>query len=86
MTLNELRSALQSILQAEQAPDVDWPKVSRLCSHTLAALKREPPDYTDDIVYVFLEDSELRQEDRDYASVQRERLANWLEGSEIISR
>jgi hypothetical protein len=87
MTLNELRSALQAILEAEQATDVDWPRVEQLCRHTLGRLKQHPaPDYTDDFVYVFLEDCELRQEDADYAQVQHERLRNWLEGSEIISR
>ena len=87
MTLNELRSALQAILDAEQAADVDWPKVENLCTRTFGQLKGQPaPDYTDDFVYVFLEDPKFRQEDEDYAQVQRERLRNWLEGSEIISR
>ena len=87
MTLNELRSALQAILDAEQSPDVDWPKVERLCARILGRLKGQPaPDYTDEFVYVFLEDPKLRQEDAEYAQVQRERLRNWLEGSEIISR
>lgn len=87
MTLNELRSALQSILEAEEAPDVDWLEVTRLCSRALKRLKEEPaPDYTDQFVYVYLEDPQLRQEDRDYARVQRERLRNWLEGSKILSR
>jgi hypothetical protein len=87
MTLNELRSALQAILGAERADDVDWPKVKSLCTRTLGQLKGQPaPDYTDDFVYVFLEDPKFRQEDEDYAQVQRERLRNWLEGSEIISR
>lgn len=87
MTLKELRSALQAILEAEQAANVDWHKIERLCRRTLGHLNREPaPDYTDDFVRVFLEDPKLRQEDGDYAQVQRERLRNWLEGSEIISR
>ena len=87
MTLNELRSALQAILEAEQAADVDWPGVEKLCRRTLDHLNRQPaPDYTDDFVHVFLEDSKLRQEDMDYAHLQRQRLRNWLKGSEIISR
>jgi hypothetical protein len=87
MTLNELRSALQAILEAEQVADVDWPRVETLCRQTLYKLNRQPaPDYTDDFVYVFLDDARLRQEDADYARIQRERLRNWLEGSEIISR
>jgi hypothetical protein len=87
MTLNELRSALQAILDAEQATDVDWPKVEKLCMRTLGHLKGKPaPDYTDDFVYVFLEDPKFRQDDKEYAKVQRKRLRNWLEGSEIISR
>ena len=87
MTLNELRSALQTILEAEQAANVDWPRVEELCRNILGRLKQHSaPDYTDDFVYVFLEDFELRQEDEDYAHVQHERLRNWLEGSEIISR
>ena len=87
MTLNELRSTLQAILEAEEGPDVDWLRVERLCNRTLGALKRRPaPDYTDDFVHVYLEDPKLRQDDRDYAQVQHERLRNWLEGSEIISR
>lgn len=87
MTLNELRSALQAILDAEQAPDVDWSKVEGLCRRTLGRLNQHPaPDYTDDFVYVFLDDPELRREDEGYARVQRERLRNWLEGSQIISR
>jgi hypothetical protein len=87
MTLNELRSALEAILKAEQAADVDWPRVQGLCRRTLGRLNRQSaPDYIDDFVYVFLADPELRQEDGEYAQVQRERLRNWLEGSEIISR
>jgi len=87
MTLNELRSALQAILDAEQAADVDWLKVEDLCRRTLRVLSRGPvPDYIDDFVYVFLDDAALRKEDKDYAQVQHERLRNWLEGSEIISR
>lgn len=87
MTLNDLRSALEAILEAEQAANIDWPKVGALCRQTRSDLGRQPaPDYTDDFVYVFLDDAELRQEDEEYAQVQRERLRNWLEGSEIISR
>jgi hypothetical protein len=87
MTSNELRSALQAILVAEEAADVDWRKVDTLCRQTRRRLQRQPvPDYTDDFVYVFLDDAELRQQDEEYAQVQRERLRNWLEGSEIISR
>ena len=87
MTLNELRSALQGILAAEEAPDVDWSEVGRLCGRALKRLNEGPaPDYTDQFVYVYLEDPQLRQEDRDYAWVQRERLRNWLEGSNILSR
>ena len=62
-------------------------EVERLCGRTLARLSRDgKPDYTDDIVTVYLEDAALRREDRDYARIQRMRLSNWLEGSEIISR
>ena len=87
MTLNELRAALHGVLEAEQAPEVDWPKVESLCRRTLARLKAEgAPDYTDDFVYVFLDDAKLRQADAEYALVQHERLKNWLEGSEVISR
>ena len=87
MTLNELRSALQAILEAEQAADVDWAKVDVLCRQTRGRLQRQPaPDYTDDFVFVFLDDADLRREDEEYAQVQRERLRNWLEGSAIISR
>jgi len=87
MTLNDLRAALQGILEAEQAPDVDWPRVESLCRRTRARLQAEgPPDYTDDFVYVFLDDPKLRQADAEYAQVQHERLRNWLEGSEVISR
>jgi hypothetical protein len=87
MRLDELRSALRAILDAEQGPDVDWPEVETLCKRTRDELNRQPaPDYTDDFVYVFLDDPKLRQEDADYASLQYERLRNWLEGSEIVSR
>jgi hypothetical protein len=88
MTLNELRSALQAILDSEQSADVDWSKVGSLCRETRGRLQQPPgaPDYTDDFVYVFLDDADLRQEDEEYAQMQRERLRNWLEGSEILSR
>ena len=47
MTLSELRVALQAILEAEQAPEVDWSKVESLCRRTLARLNAEgAPDYT----------------------------------------
>jgi hypothetical protein len=49
--------------------------------------KREPaPHHTDEFVYVYLDDAHLRQEDHDYARIQRERLRNWLIASEIVSR
>lgn len=87
MTLKELSSTLHAILEAEEAVEVDWRRVERLCDRTLRALKRQPPpDYTDDFVYVYLEDPQLRRDDRDYARIQHERLRNWLAGSEIISR
>lgn len=74
-------------MAAEENADVNWLEVKRLCSRTLKTLKEQPaPDYTDQFVYVYLEDPELRQEDPDYARVQRERLRNWFEGSRIISR
>jgi len=41
MTLNELRSTLQAILEAEQAPNVDWAEVKRLCDRALNDLKRQ---------------------------------------------
>ena len=87
MTLPELRAALQRILDAEQSADVDWSEVEKRCRRTLALLKSQPaPDYTDDIVFVFLDDAGLRRDDRGYARVQHERLQNWLDGSDIISR
>ena len=87
MTLDELRSALEAILEAEEAADVDWANVEDLCRRTRATVApQSAPDYTDDIVYVFLDDPKLRQEDPEYARVQRERLRNWLEGSKFISR
>jgi len=52
--------------------------VESLCRRTLARLQAEgPPDYTDDFVYVFLDDPKLRQADAEYAQVQHERLRNW---------
>lgn len=87
MTLNELRAALQRILEAEQEPDIKWARVEARCRETLARLKAQPaPDYTDDFVYVFLEDPRLRQADARYARIQHERLKNWLDGSEVIAR
>ena len=87
MTLNELRTALQSILKAEESADVDWKKVEAQCRQIRSRLQQlGAPDYTDDIVAVFLDDAELRRADREYAQVQRERLRNWLEGSEILAR
>jgi hypothetical protein len=87
MTLNELRSSLQAILEAEQQADVDWPRAELLCRRLRDRLLREtPPDYTDDFVHVFLDDAQLRREDRQYAQVQHERLRNWLAGSAIIAR
>jgi hypothetical protein len=87
MTLRELQSSLGTILEAELAERVDWPKVQSLCRQTRHRLQQEPlPDYIDDFVHVFLDDARLRQEDENYAQIQRERLNNWLEGSAIISR
>jgi len=87
MTLNELRSVLQTILDDEQSPDVDWTKIETRCRQVLGRLQRQgAPDYIDDFVYVFFDDAELRHADHEYAKVQHERLRNWLEGSEIIAR
>ena len=87
MTLDELSAALQRILDAEQAQDVNWADVEKRCHRTLGLLKAQTaPDYTDDIVWVFLEDAALRRNDADYARIQHERLRNWLDGSRIIAR
>jgi len=87
MTLNQLRTALQAVLEAEQSADVDWTKVEAQCRQIRSRLQQQgPPDYTDDIVTVFLDDAELRRADREYAQVQHERLRNWLKGSEILAR
>ena len=87
MTLNQLRSALQAILDLEQSADVDWKKVETRCRQTRSDLQRDgPPDYTDEFVFVFLDDAELRRADHEYAQLQHERLRNWLEGAEIIAR
>ncbi len=87
MTLQELSAALYRIMDVEQSPNVDWQDVEKRCQQTLSLLKADPAtDYTDDIVYVFLDDTKLRRDDADYAGVQYERLRNWLHGSEIISR
>jgi len=87
MTLNELRSTLQAILDAEQSAGVDWKKVEARCQQIRCELQREgAPDYTDEFVYVFLDDAELRHADHEYAQVQHQRLSNWLDGSEILAR
>jgi hypothetical protein len=87
MRLNELRSALRDIMETEQAPNVDWARIEARCRETLAHLEAQPaPDYTDNFVYVFLEDPKLRQADAQYARIQHERLKNWLDGSEVIAR
>ena len=53
MTLNELRSALQAILDAEQAADVDWPKVEYLCTRTLGQLKGNQRPITPTTSFMF---------------------------------
>jgi hypothetical protein len=74
-------------LKAESAHGADWVEVQALCKQTRHRLQQDPPpDHTDDFVRVFLDDVLLREEDEDYAQVQRERLSNWLEGSAILSR
>lgn len=87
MNLKQLSAALHRILEVEQTPDVDWSQVAKRCHRTLVLLKSQPaPDYTDEIVYVFLDDAKLRRDDAAYARVQHQRLRNWLEGAEIMSR
>lgn len=44
--------------------------VERRCQRTLNRLKAGPmPEYTEEIVYVFLNDNKLRRDDADYARV-----------------
>jgi len=81
MKAEELRSALQTILDAEERADVDWALVEELCLGAIKRLVTEepPPDYPYDIVFHFLDDPDVRQKDERYAEVQRQRVRAWLQ-------
>jgi hypothetical protein len=80
MTVEELRSALQTILDEEHRPNIDWPLVEDLCLGTIKRLVSEdpPPDYPYDVVFHFLDDPDVRQKNGRYAEVQRQRVNAWL--------
>ncbi|MFZ4687797.1 MAG: hypothetical protein ACOYLS_01035 [Polymorphobacter sp.] len=79
MTLNELQANLRAILAAEEQPHIDWAMVEAMCLETIDRLNtEEPPAYPHDVVYHFLDDADIRQNDVRYATVQRKRIMTWL--------
>jgi hypothetical protein len=70
---------LRQLLNLEEQPEIDWLVVAQLCDQTIRGLLVEPaPDYPHDVVFHFLDDADVRQKDGNYASVQRDRLRDWL--------
>jgi hypothetical protein len=79
MTLDELRAELRAILAEEEQWPIDWRKVEFLCLRTIGRLNTEPqPVYPHDVVYHFLDDSDIRENDTAYAERQRDMLRAWL--------
>jgi hypothetical protein len=82
MTLEEIKAELRVILSEEDRPEADWSKVEALCLQVVKRLNTEPePPYPHDIVYRFLDDSDVRQKSPEYADAQRQRLRSWLASS-----
>ena len=81
MTLDELKSDLRKILEEEEAEQIDWRSVEVQCEEVLRRLNTEPePAYPYEIVYHFLDDTDVRQKSPEYAVVQKDRVRRWLEG------
>ena len=81
MTIDELKSELRAILVEEENPNVDWTRVEDLCLNTIRRLNTETnPAYPHDVVYLFLDDPDVRLKSPEYAETQRQRVKRWLAG------
>ena len=82
MTIDELRAELRTILAAEEQSPPDWGQVEARCLATVERLAIEPKaEYPHDVVYHYLDDTDVRQKSPAYGEEQRQRLRQWLEGS-----
>ena len=80
MTIDELRTELRAILAAEEQSPPDWIHVDARCLRTIERLATEPePPYPHELVYHFLDDSDVRRKSGFYADEQRQRLRHWLD-------
>jgi hypothetical protein len=81
MTIDELRSELRAILAAEEQAPPDWQQVERRSLRVIERLATEDePEYPHDVVYHFLDDTDVRQKSARYGDGQRLRLRQWLDG------
>jgi len=79
MTLEELKAELGAILLAEEATPVDWHRVEQMCLELIGKLASETePNYPYEVVYHYLDDSDVRRKDAAYGKGQRIQLRRWL--------
>ncbi len=77
MATSDLQARLTRILAAEEAPQVDWPVVDRLCDE----LERDLDACNDDIPEIvahFVSDSDIRARDASYGETQRDAIRTYL--------
>lgn len=77
MTLDQLKTDLTAILAVEEATPVDWARVDRMCLELIRKLPTED-SYPKEVVYHYLDDSDVRRKDPAYGRGQRVRLHRWL--------
>lgn len=79
MTIEELKSELRAILAMEEKTPPDWSEIETRSLNVIRRLSTEKaPSYPHDIVYHFLDDSDVRQKSQPYGESQRQRLREWL--------
>jgi hypothetical protein len=75
----ELRTRLWAILDLEAADPVDWEQVDQLINDLSERLSQasgyEPPH----LVHHYLDDSDIREKDSDYAEAQRADIRRFVE-------
>ena len=86
MGSNNLRQRVGEILAAEERQPPDWPEVNRLTDALVGELAANPDTDYSPIVGNFLDDTDIRAKDWDYAEAQRSQVRHYVETGEYRER
>jgi hypothetical protein len=80
----DLRRRVAQILEEEERPDVDWPRVEALCEALNELLRDEPESPCPDAIFHYFDYPDLRQRDEAYALTQRDWARRYVETGERV--